>query len=65
MLTYAERIRQGRSTIYRVLAPERATLEIRRCERELRVGEFKLACNAEPDARSWDAVREWLARHAR
>jgi len=59
--SYAGEVRSGRSYIYRVLSPERATLEIRWHGSVPVIAQFKLALNGEPGHASWGAVRAWLA----
>ena len=56
--SYADKIRDGESYLYRVLAPERATLEIRR--RRPVILELRLAKNQSPAPRTRAAVDRWL-----
>ena len=60
--SYAEDCLLGTSFIYRVLAPERATLEIRVRDGRVVVKQIKLACNRAPAAATVAAVRGWLVR---
>ncbi len=57
---FVSRICAGAVYLYRVLAPERATLEIVLSGRKPRLGELKLSCNRKPSAASRRAVKAWL-----
>lgn len=59
--SYSHSVRSGSCYIYRVLHPERATLELR-CD-NLRISQFKLASNQSPSNDSWKAVNRWLKKH--
>jgi len=59
--SYAGEVRFGRRYIYRVLSPERATLEIQWRGGAPVVAQFNLARNREPSEKSWRAVHNWLA----
>lgn len=59
--SYADEVRNGKSYIYRVLSPERATLEIR-CD-TLKKGQFKLAGNQNPSSHSLATVNRWLTEY--
>jgi hypothetical protein len=58
--TYARRVRDHRCYIYRMLEPERATIEIVLDRGEPLIGQFKLAGNREPGSAAWAAVYAWL-----
>ena len=62
MASYAQEVRNGKSYIYRVLSPERTTLELRWRGAALTIGQFRLARNRRPAAASWLAVEAWLAQ---
>lgn len=58
---HGESVKKGDTYIYRVLEPERATLEIRRGEDGVwRIGQIQLACNKQPKRETKMAVLEWL-----
>ncbi len=53
----------GECVLYRVLAPQRATLELRRNKDGiLQIGQLKLAKNRPPAAESWNIVRQWFVQ---
>jgi hypothetical protein len=54
-------VRTGQAYIYKVLAPQRGTLEILMVDGRPAIGLFKLSCNREPGERAWRAVRKWFA----
>lgn len=59
--SYVNSIFEGRSFIYKVLAPERATLQIVRLpDGKLRIGQMKLVCNAEPSQETINKVFDWF-----
>ncbi|MEL7638072.1 MAG: PcfJ domain-containing protein [Solidesulfovibrio sp.] len=59
--SYIDLIFEGKSFIYKVLAPERATLQIVRLpDGKLRVGQLKLACNAETSQETVNQVSNWF-----
>ncbi|RJP47878.1 MAG: hypothetical protein C4548_00095 [Desulfobacteraceae bacterium] len=57
---YKSKVREGSSYIYRVIKPERATLEIRKNGRSLSIGQFKLADNQKPSEASKAEVIRWI-----
>jgi hypothetical protein len=57
---YAASIFAGDRYVYRVLAPERATLEIRLGGIVPELGQLKLARNREPSRATFAAVRRWF-----
>lgn len=59
---YGQRVRRGESYIYRVLAPERATLELsyRPQARAWSIAQLKLSHNRGPSQESWQHVTDWL-----
>lgn len=63
--SYASRVRQGTTFIYRVLQPERATLSIVRPTPfgDWTVGELEGKYNTEVQPETEDLVRNWLDRH--
>jgi len=59
--SYVEMIMRRESYIYRVLRPERATLEISDTTDMHHIRQLKLAHNREPGAETWAKVRYWFA----
>lgn len=59
--SYAERVMTGESYIYRVLRPQRATLEISDTGDMHHICQLKLAQNGEPSPETWAKVRYWFA----
>lgn len=59
--TRADDVINGECYIYRVLAPQRATLQIGIGDHHLVIDEMRLAYNAEPSAECWRAIKLWLA----
>jgi hypothetical protein len=59
--SYVEMIMRRESYIYRVLRPERATLEISDTTDMHHIRQLKLAYNREPAAETWAKVRYWFA----
>ena len=58
---YLQKIRSGNSYIYKVFAPQRATLEIVLNQGSSPgVGQLKLAHNQEPSKETLAAVHEWM-----
>lgn len=57
---YATDVLAGQCYIYRVLRPERATLELRAENGIWQMGQFKLKNNAKPGRASQKYVMEWL-----
>ena len=62
---YADRLRQRKCYIFRVLTPQRATLEIRGQGRRIGIGSFKLANNQTPSEESCNAVDTWIETYLR
>lgn len=58
---YAGAIVAGSVYVYRVLAPQRATLEIRLAGGRPKLGQLKLAGNAKPSRATVKAVERWFA----
>ncbi|NEX23067.1 hypothetical protein G3480_22675 [Thiorhodococcus mannitoliphagus] len=58
--SYAARVRRGESYLYRLLQPQRATIEIRLTGSKPVIGQFKLAHNQAPDDASRAVVHQWL-----
>lgn len=57
---YDKRVQSGESYIYRVLKPERATLEIKGFGKSIRIGQFKLAYNQHPSEETYAKVSRWI-----
>jgi hypothetical protein len=59
--SYADQLKQGGSTMYRVLQPERCTLYISRsiCGKP-EIEEIKTFCNGKPSSDTMKAVRDWI-----
>ena len=58
--SYVDAVLEGRAYIYRVLAPQRATLEIGLANGRFELRQLKLARNHKPDQATVDAVKAWL-----
>jgi hypothetical protein len=59
--TYAARVCEGHTYVYKVTSPERATLSIVKGPGdEWRIGELRAACNTAVRDATWRAVKEWL-----
>ncbi|MEM6278058.1 MAG: PcfJ domain-containing protein [Verrucomicrobiota bacterium] len=63
--SYAQRVRQGSTFIYRVLTPERATLSIVKTSHfsPWEIGELETKYNTEASSETEDCVQAWLDRH--
>ncbi|MDF1823459.1 MAG: PcfJ domain-containing protein [Verrucomicrobiales bacterium] len=63
--SYAERVRQGSTFIYRVLQPERATLSLvkRSPFSDWQIGELESKYNTDVQGETEDFVEAWLVRH--
>lgn len=59
---YESRIETGQCYIYRILEPERATIELRFAGDQVRVGQVALAYNGRPSAETIDAVIQWMLK---
>jgi hypothetical protein len=59
--SYTEKVQTGECFIYRVLRPQRATLEISDTGDMHHICQLKLADNEEPSAETWEKVRFWFA----
>jgi hypothetical protein len=57
---YVALVRRGISYLYKVLEPERATLELFTGDREPLIAQLALRQNREPSEATWRAVRAWL-----
>ncbi|PIP38991.1 MAG: hypothetical protein COX19_09650 [Desulfobacterales bacterium CG23_combo_of_CG06-09_8_20_14_all_51_8] len=57
---YARKIHAGQSYIYRVLQPERATLEIRGRDSSVHIGQFSLELNGKPSRETYLEVVLWI-----
>ena len=62
--SYVRDCLDGDAFIYKVLAPERATLEVRVREGRPFIRQLKLLRNVSPAETTWAAVRAWLRRAA-
>jgi hypothetical protein len=60
---YVNKISTGTSYVYRVLHPERATLEIIGHGRHARIGEFKRLYNQSPSNNTYLTVTSWLEKY--
>ena len=64
--SYASAVEAGECFIYRVLRPERGTLEINKLkDGVLALGQFKLAHNRAPALETWEYVRAWFDKYSR
>jgi hypothetical protein len=62
---YSYKIRKGKTFIYRVLEPERATLEINmNSEGDWLIGQLKCYSNSEPSAATRQSVESWIDQYA-
>ena len=57
---YQPKIHRGESYIYRMLGPERATIELECRGGRVRIGQLSLAYNTEPSQETIKAVNNWL-----
>ena len=62
---YQPKILARESYIYRMLVPERATIELKLEANAIRISQISLAYNAQPNAATEAAVLRWLKRSAR
>jgi hypothetical protein len=60
--SYTEKVQTGECFIYRVLRPQRATLEISDTGDMHHICQLKLVKNGEPAPETWEKVRYWFAR---
>jgi hypothetical protein len=60
---YVNKINSGSTYIYRVLRPERATLEITGHGRHARIGEFRKLYNQSPSSKTYLTVMNWLENY--
>lgn len=63
--SYAERVRQGSTFIYRLFKPERATLSIVKSSpfSDWKIGELESKYNTDVQGETEEFVEAWLARH--
>jgi hypothetical protein len=59
--SYVGEVLEGRSFIYRILQPERCTLELARHGGRWVAVQLRTACNGAPSQETIDAVNRWLA----
>ena len=57
---YNMKIEKGECYIYRILQPERATIELRFRGQQVRLGQVCLAYNARPAPETMDVINTWL-----
>jgi hypothetical protein len=60
VLSYADQVMEGRCYIYRVLRPERATLEIRGENGKYLPAQLRTISNGQPSNETKDAVAKWI-----
>lgn len=60
LATYLDKVMDGKSFIYKVVFPERATLELRKKQNKYFVAQLKRERNAEPSDATWELVNNWL-----
>ena len=60
VLSYAERVMDGKCYIYRVLKPERATLEIQGENGKYLPAQLRTVSNGQPSNETKDAVAKWI-----
>lgn len=60
--SYTEKVLSGRSYIYRILKPERATLELKITDGHLEIGQISLHNNKAPSEETQIIVGRWLYR---
>jgi len=61
---YESAVAQGESYIYRMIAPERATIELKLSGQEVKLSQVTLAYNERPSAPTIRAVERWLESQA-
>jgi hypothetical protein len=60
---FAGGVRAGRTYIYKIIAPERATLSIvQGSSGEWIISQLNATCNSPVKSETWQAVREWLSQ---
>jgi len=62
---YVNMIKHRKCYIYRVMHPQRATLEIKGTGKSARIGQLKLVCNQAPSHETFLAVSEWIENYKR
>jgi len=60
VLNYSQHIKNGDSCIYKVVHPVRGTLELKKKNDVIYIGQFSLKENQEPDNNSYLYIEEWL-----
>lgn len=58
--SYSQTVLKGNCYIYKVLNPQRATLELVRQAKSWRIGQLALHCNNSPSQATRLAVQDWL-----
>ena len=58
--SYVLEVFEGRSFVYSVLAPERATLELALTKEGPRIHQLRRACNGSPSGQTRKAIQQWL-----
>jgi len=59
--SYAERIVRGKCSIYKILTPERATMEIDTSDFQPKISQVKLYKNGKPNQQTFEAVENWFS----
>lgn len=60
--SYSDWVMRGEHSIYRVLAPERATVDVVNENGKCFVRQIKLKCNGEPSPETCEMVKKWIER---
>lgn len=64
VVSYEVKIRKGLSYIYRIMEPERATLEIGfTSDGDCKIIQLKTFANGNPSGQTWEHVQQWLKNH--
>ena len=61
--SYAERIAKGKCSIYKILTPERATMEIDTRDSQPKISQVKLYKNGIPRPQTFEAVEMWFSEN--
>ena len=60
VLNYSQQIKNGESCLYKVIRPERGTLELKKKNGGLYISQFSLKENDEPNVNSFVYINKWL-----
>ena len=60
VISYAQKMAAGKCSIYKILSPERATLEIDTRGDTPKIEQIKLYRNGRPASRTLEAVEKWF-----